>query len=80
MSSGTNILLTDDEVATLKTLSVILEDMGHTVTTAVTGQEALALIRSQPFNIVIADIKLPDISGLGILEAAKEHYKKKGWA
>ncbi len=72
MSLVTNILVTDDNVATLKTLSAGLEDMGHTVSTAVNGQEALALIRRQPFNIVIADIKLPDISGLEILEMAKE--------
>jgi len=72
MSSANNILVTDDEAATLKTLSAGLEDMGYKVTTAVNGQEALVLIRRQPFNIVIADIKLPDISGLEILETAKE--------
>jgi len=72
MSSVTNILVTDDEVTTLKTLSAGLEDMGYKVATAVTGQEALALIRRQLFSIVIADIKLPDISGLEILETAKE--------
>ncbi len=64
--------MTDDEIATLKTLSATLEDMGYSVTTAVNGQEALALIRRQPFNILIADIKLPDISGLEILQTAKE--------
>ena len=72
MSAVTNILVTDDEPATLKTLSAGLEDMGYKVTTAVNGGEALALIRRQPFNIVIADIKLPDISGLEILETARE--------
>ena len=72
MSSVTNVLVTDDEVATLKTLSAVLEDMGYGVATAVNGQEALALIRRHPFNIIIADIKLPDISGLEILETAKE--------
>ncbi len=72
MSPVTNILVTDDEPATLETLSAALEEMGYRVTTAVKGQEALALIRKQPFNIVIADIKLPDISGLKILEIARE--------
>jgi len=72
MSPVTNILVTDDEPAALKTLSAALEEMGYRVTTAVKGQEALALIRKQPFNIVIADIKLPDISGLKILETARE--------
>ncbi|GAG38949.1 unnamed protein product, partial [marine sediment metagenome] len=72
MSPVTNILVTDDEPATLETLSAALEEMGYRVTTAVKGQEALALIRRQLFNIVIADIKLSDISGLKILEIARE--------
>ena len=68
----TNILVTDDDIATLKTLSAGLEDIGYQVTTAINGQDSLALIKKQPFNIVIADIKLPDISGLEILETTKE--------
>jgi signal transduction histidine kinase len=72
MSSSTSILVTDDNLATLKTLSAGLEDMGHRITTATSGWEARALIKKRPFNIVIADIKLPDISGLEILETVKE--------
>ncbi len=72
MSHPSNILVIDDEVATLRTLSAGLQDMGHRVTTAATGREALALLRKQPFNIVIADMKLPDIGGLEILETTKE--------
>jgi signal transduction histidine kinase len=72
MSSPINILVTDDNAATLKTLSAGLEAIGYQVTTAVTGKEALGLVRKKPFNILITDIKLPDISGLEILEAAKE--------
>ena len=72
MSLVATILVTDDEVAMLKTLSLGLEDMGYRVITAASGQEALALIRRQPFNIVIADIKLPDISGLEVLETTRE--------
>ena len=72
MSPETNILVIDDDVPRLKTLSAGLQDMGHKVTTAAIGREALALLRRQPFNIVITDIKLPDISGREILEATKE--------
>ncbi len=72
MPSSTNILVTDDNIATLKTLSAGLEDMGYRVTMATSGREAWALIKKQPFNIVITDIKLPDISGLEILEMVKE--------
>ena len=72
MYPETNILVIDDDEARLRTLSAGLQDMGHRVATAATGREALALLRKQPFNIVIADIKLPDISGLEMLETTKE--------
>jgi len=72
MPTSPKILVTDDELNTLKTLSANLEDMGYRVDTATNGQEALELIRKRGFNIIIADIKLPDISGLEILETAKE--------
>jgi signal transduction histidine kinase len=72
MPPETNILVIDDDVPRLKTLSAGLQDMGHKVTTAAIGREAMALLRKQPFNIVITDIKLPDISGREILEATKE--------
>jgi len=72
MSSVARILLTDDEPVILKTLSAAIEEMGYRVTTATNGEEALKLLRKQPCDIVIADIKLPDISGLEILEMAKE--------
>lgn len=72
MPRQTNILVIDDDAAGLKTLSAKLRDMGYRVTTATTGQKANALLSKQPFNIVLADIKLPDVSGRQILETTKE--------
>jgi PAS domain S-box-containing protein len=72
MPRPTNILVIDDNVSRLKTLSAKLRNMGHRVTTATKGQEAVALFSKQPFNIVLADIKLPDVSGREILETTKE--------
>ncbi len=66
------ILLTDDNPTTLKTLATALEADGHRVTTAVNGKEALALAGGTAFDIIITDIKLPDTSGLHILETVKE--------
>jgi len=68
----TNILVINDDAARRKTLAAKLRDMGHRVTTAATGQEATAFFSKQPFNIVLADIKLPDVSGRQILETTKE--------
>jgi len=72
MSRQTNILVIDDNAVRLKTLSAKLRDIGYRVTTATTGQEANALLSKQPFNIVLADVKLPDVSGRQILETTKE--------
>lgn len=71
-STPTAILLTDDNPVTLKALAAALEADGHRVTTAATGKEALDLAKGTAFDIIITDIKLPDTSGLHILEAIKE--------
>jgi PAS domain S-box-containing protein len=72
MPRQTNILVIDDNASRRKTLSAKLRDMGHRVSTATTGQEAAERFSKQPFNIVLADIKLPDASGRQILETTKE--------
>ena len=72
MPRQTNILVVDNNVARLKTLSAGLKDMGHRVTTATTGKEVAALFSKQPFNIVLTAVRLPDISGREVLEMAKE--------
>ncbi|HUV55732.1 MAG TPA: ATP-binding protein [Dehalococcoidales bacterium] len=72
MSETYSILVVEDEAGTLATLSAILEDAGYEVTGLEKGIEALQMIRSCPFNVIVTDIRLPDIGGLEILELAKE--------
>jgi PAS domain S-box-containing protein len=72
MPKRTNILVVDDDAARRKALSAKLRGAGHRVTTATTGQEAAALFGKKPFNIVLANVKLPDVSGRQILETTKE--------
>ncbi len=67
-----SILVVEDEAGTLATLSAILEDAGYEVTGLEKGAEALQMIKSCPFNVIVTDIRLPDIGGLEILELAKE--------
>ena len=73
MMPGTDsILVVDDEAGTRATLSAILEDAGYEVTALEKGADAQQLIRNHFFNVIITDIKLPDVGGLEILELAKE--------
>ena len=67
-----SILVVEDEAGTRATLSAILEDAGYEVTGLEKGTEAREMIRSHSFNVIITDIRLPDVDGLEILELAKE--------
>lgn len=72
MAEPAKILLVEDEVGSRLTLSGILEDAGYKVVEAEKGKDALELIKNQPFNVIITDIRLPDVGGMEILELAKE--------
>jgi len=67
-----SILVVDDEQSMREFLAICLRRAGHQVTLAQTGDEALARLRDQPFDIVLTDLRMPgEIDGLGILRAIK---------
>ena len=66
------ILVVEDEVGSRLTLCGILEDGGYEVTGVEKGTEALEVIKDGNFNVIITDIRLPDVGGMSILELAKE--------
>ena len=68
------ILVVDDEEIVLKSCRKILEGDGHQVLTALSGQEAFDLLEKEPLDIVITDMKMPGIDGMGVLERVKEKY------
>ncbi|MHC4267071.1 MAG: sigma-54-dependent transcriptional regulator [Planctomycetota bacterium] len=65
------ILLVDDDANTANGLRKILLQDGYDTSCAYTGNEALNLIESEHFDIIITDMKLPDISGFSIIEKVK---------
>jgi DNA-binding response OmpR family regulator len=67
MANGLRILVVDDEVDTLGLIKLTLQTAGYEVQTAPGGQEALRLIREQPFDVVILDIMMPDVSGFDVV-------------
>jgi DNA-binding NtrC family response regulator len=66
-----NILLVDDEVNSLKVLSASLKKGSTTVDTALSGEEALMLIKKKKYDLVISDFKMGGISGEQLLEKTK---------
>lgn len=61
------ILLVDDEPAIRRALSTTLNELGFQTTEASRGEEALLLIRSEIFNAVLLDLKMPGLGGMQTL-------------
>jgi DNA-binding NtrC family response regulator len=68
------ILVVDDEEIVLKSCRKILEGGGHQVFTALSGQEAFELVRKEPIEIVITDIKMRGMDGMEVLQRIKKKY------
>ena len=67
-----NILIVDDEQSYRQLLSLVFESDGHSVRTANNGRHALELIQEEPADVVISDVKMPDIDGIEMLRAVRE--------
>ncbi len=68
------ILLVDDESTIRMFLEKTLSDEGYETFTAADGEEALRLVNEELPDLVLLDLKLPDINGLEILEKIKKEY------
>ena len=62
-----NILVTDDDATTRQMVRGILKKKGYSVSTASDGIAALRLIRKKKFDLVLLDIWMPKMTGLGLL-------------
>jgi len=69
MPEKVSILIVDDDEEALETLSDILQEKGFYTETAKTGKEALAKVEERFFNVVLLDIKLPDLTGIEVLQS-----------
>ena len=72
MTQLPSILVVDDESGILDTLRILLRKEGFEVTTAQGGKAGLDQIRSGNHDIVLTDVRMPQVTGLDILQAAKE--------
>ncbi len=68
------ILVIDDEVYIIKTLASILQDEGHLVFPAETGEGAMKFLASNEVDLIVLDVWLPDADGLELLERIKKIY------
>lgn len=72
MSQKNNILVVDDEEALRSVLCAELEGEGYQVASAIDGQDAIDIISKKEFDLVLLDIKMPNIDGFEVLKFIKE--------
>jgi two-component system response regulator PilR (NtrC family) len=70
-STASRILVVDDERSMREMLDILLRREGYDVTVAENGTAAIALLQQRPFDMLISDIKMPDVSGVEVLRTAK---------
>ena len=70
--ASAQILIVDDEGAICHTVSKALQRLGGHISTATSGAEAIRLMAERAFDVVLTDIRMPDISGVELLAHIKE--------
>ena len=74
------ILVVEDHSETLQALSRLLSHFGHEVSVADSAQNAMNMIDSKEFDVVLCDIALPDGSGYDVIAEAKRKRPVKAVA
>jgi len=73
-----NILIVDDEQSYRQLLTLVFESDGHSIRTASNGREALELIKAEPADVIITDVRMPDMDGIELLKSAREYQPDIG--
>ena len=67
------VLVVDDEVAHMRALCDTLRDQGYHTAGCTSGGEALHVLKGEQFDLLLADLMMPGLDGIGLLQAAREH-------
>jgi DNA-binding NtrC family response regulator len=76
MADKSHILVVDDEEALRTVLGSELESSGYEVSTAADGDEAISVIQNKKFDLVLLDIKMPNVDGFEVLKFIKKNFPK----
>jgi len=71
------ILIVDDEPEIRDTLCEILTGAGHDVAVAASGREALKRMTIEPYDVIVTDIRMPDLDGRALYQEIRERWPGK---
>ena len=66
------VLIVDDQQSILDVLSIMLKREGYEVLTALSGEEAIEVVRNDSIDLAITDLKMVPVDGIGVLEEIKK--------
>ncbi len=69
-----HVLLVDDEVDFVEMLSLRLKEVGESVLTAHSGNECLGILEETEIDVIILDVKMPDMDGIETLQEIKKRH------
>lgn len=72
--NSAKILVVDDERIVCAGCEKILDEAGYRVKTTLSARKALDMLKEEPFDIVITDIKMPELSGIELLEIIRNEH------
>ena len=72
MPKRAKILIVDDERSIRELLEIFLKKEGFVVSTASSAEEGLALAKATEFDLIISDIKMPDMTGIDFCASVRE--------
>ena len=67
-----SLLIVDDELSMRQFLTHLFQREGHSIRVAENGKAAMTQLRQQPADVIISDVKMPDMGGIELLRAARE--------
>jgi DNA-binding NtrC family response regulator len=76
MNSEKRVLIVDDEPNVLDSVSKILSRKGFETVTSKNGEDALRQIKNEKYDLVVADLMMPKVSGIDLLKAVKNENKE----
>jgi response regulator RpfG family c-di-GMP phosphodiesterase len=73
-ATGATLLFVDDEPSILSALRRVCRPQGYRVLTAGSGAEALAVLGSEPVDLIVSDMRMPQMDGAQLLQAVRERW------
>ena len=73
-----NILIVDDEQSYRQLLTLVFESDGHSIRTAANGREAVELVKEEAPDVIVSDVRMPDMDGIEMLRAVRETHADLG--